>query len=114
VLLGKARIHAENLGGKQRRLVAARARANFQNHVLLVVGILGQQQHLDLFFKLRSRGSSVAISSSAMARRSASLSASIARASANPWRTCFSSRYFLTGSSISRSAWPSSDISRGR
>ena len=32
-----------------------------------------------------------------MARRSASVSASMARASARPWRTCFSSRYFSTG-----------------
>ena len=107
MLLGEARVHAEDLGRKQRSLVAARAGADFENDVLLVVGVLGQQQHLDLFFESRgSRGSSAAISSWAIARMSGSLSASIARASASPCRTCFSSRNFTTGASISRSARP--------
>ena len=53
VLLGEARIHAEDLRCKQRCLVAARSRANFENYVLLVVGVLGQQQNFDLFFELR-------------------------------------------------------------
>ncbi len=50
MLLGEARVHAEDLGGKERGLVAAGAGADFENHVLLVVGILGQQQDLDLVF----------------------------------------------------------------
>ena len=53
MLLGEARVHTEDFSGKQRSFVAARSGANLQNHVLLVVGIFGQQQHLDLFFKLR-------------------------------------------------------------
>ena len=53
VLFREALVHAEDLGGKQRGLVAAGAGANFENDVLLVVGILGQQQHLDLFFQGR-------------------------------------------------------------
>ena len=41
-------------GGDEASLfVAAGAGANFKNHVLLVVGILGQQQYLDLFLKFR-------------------------------------------------------------
>ncbi len=50
-MLGVARVHAIEIGGEERGLVAAGARANFENHVLLVVRILGQQQHLDLFFQ---------------------------------------------------------------
>ena len=46
-------IHAEDFGGKERGLVAAGAGADFEDDVLLVVGILGQQQHLDLFFERR-------------------------------------------------------------
>ena len=49
-----ARIHAEQFAREQRRFVAAGARANFDDHVFLVVGILGQQQELqfalDRFF----------------------------------------------------------------
>ena len=85
VLLGKARVHAEDLGGKQRSLVASRAGADFEDDVLLVVGILGQQQELAALLRWRAaRGSSAAISSSAMARMSGSVSASMARASARP------------------------------
>ncbi len=51
VLLGKARVHAEDLGGKERGFVAAGAGADFEDDVLFVVGVLGQQQHLDLFFE---------------------------------------------------------------
>ncbi len=53
MLLGKARVHAEDLRGEQRGLVAAGAGADFQDDVLLVVGILGQQQQLQVFFDLR-------------------------------------------------------------
>ena len=42
------RVHAEQLGGKQRRFVAAGAGADFEHDVLLVVGILRDQQHLEL------------------------------------------------------------------
>ena len=51
MLLGEAGIHAEDFGGKERGLIAAGAGANFQNHVLLVVGVLGQKHDLDLFFQ---------------------------------------------------------------
>ena len=53
LLLGEARVHAEDFGGKERGLVAAGAGADFEDDVLLVVGILGQQQHLELFFEGR-------------------------------------------------------------
>ena len=53
MLLGEALVHAEDFGGKERSLVAARPGADFENHVLLVVGVLGQEQHLDLFFQGR-------------------------------------------------------------
>ena len=41
-----ARVHAEKLGGKQRRFVAAGAGADFQDDVLVVVGVARQQQAL--------------------------------------------------------------------
>ena len=50
---GEARVHAEDFGREQGGLIAARAGADFEDHVLLVVGILGQQQDLQLFFDLR-------------------------------------------------------------
>ena len=63
LLLGEARVHAEDLGGEERGLVAAGAGADFEDDVLLVVRILGQQQHLQFFFdrrqaRLRARSSS--------------------------------------------------------
>ena len=50
MLLGKAGVHAEDFGGKERGLVSAGAGADFEDDVLFVVGIFGQQQDLDLFF----------------------------------------------------------------
>ena len=47
--LGVAVVHAEDFRHEQRGLVAARPGANFEDHVLLVVRILGQQQNLELF-----------------------------------------------------------------
>src|ERR1035437_3261248 len=49
VLLGKALVHAEDFSGKERGLVAAGAGAEFKGDVLVVVGVLGEKQHLDLF-----------------------------------------------------------------
>ena len=45
---GIALIHAEQVAGEQRRLVAAGAGADFEDGVLVVGGILGQQQDLDV------------------------------------------------------------------
>ena len=47
--LGKARIHAEDLGGKERGFVSPGSSANFQHDVFFVVGVLGKQQKLQLF-----------------------------------------------------------------
>ena len=44
---GIALIHAEELGGEQRRLLAAGAGADFEDRVALVVRVLGQQRQLD-------------------------------------------------------------------
>ena len=68
------------------------------------LGSLGSSRTLSSSSSAAARGSSAAISSSAMARRSGSLSVSMARASAIPCCACFNSRYFSTGVSISRSA----------
>ena len=51
--LGIARVHAEQVAGEQRRFVAAGAGADFQEDVALVVGVLGQQQLLQIDFDLR-------------------------------------------------------------
>ena len=48
--LGVTRIHAEQIAGEDRRLVAAGARADFQEYVRIVVRILGHQQCLDFEF----------------------------------------------------------------
>jgi hypothetical protein len=51
--LGETRIHAEQVAGKQGRLVAAGTGAYFQEHAALVVGVFGQQLYLQLATKLR-------------------------------------------------------------
>jgi hypothetical protein len=43
-----ALVHAEDLGGEEGRLLAARPCPDLQQHVLLVVGILGDEQRRDL------------------------------------------------------------------
>ena len=83
-LLGEARVHAEDFGGNPPGLVAARAGADFEDDVLFVVGVLGQEQHFQLLFERHCARLSAAISRCAIRRRSASLSASIWRASARP------------------------------
>ena len=50
---GVARIHAEQVAGEQGRLVAAGAGADFQENVAFVVGVLRQQQLLQVDFNLR-------------------------------------------------------------
>ena len=48
MLLGEARVHAEDLGGKEGSFVATGARADFEDDVFLVVGIPGQEEDLEL------------------------------------------------------------------
>ncbi len=48
-----AHIHAQQVAGKQGRLVAARAGANFNKGVARVVGVFGQQHALQLALQLR-------------------------------------------------------------
>ncbi len=43
VPLGVALIHAQKVRAEKRRLLAARARANFDHHIPLIVGVFGQQ-----------------------------------------------------------------------
>ena len=56
LLLGVAAVHAEQLGGEQRRLVAARAGADLQHHVALVVGVLGGELAPQPLLELRDAG----------------------------------------------------------
>ena len=49
---GIALVHAEQVAREDRRLVAAGSGADFEDHVALVGGILGQQQDADLVFQL--------------------------------------------------------------
>jgi hypothetical protein len=53
MLLGEARIHAEDLRGEERGLIPAGAGANLEDDVLLIVRVLGQQLQLQVFFDLR-------------------------------------------------------------
>src|SRR5579859_1814268 len=43
-------VHAKDLGSKERSFIPARSGPNFQHHVFVVIGVLGYQQHLELFF----------------------------------------------------------------
>ena len=47
-LLGVSAIHAEEVGGEQRRLVAACAGPHFQDRALLVGGVLREKMHAQL------------------------------------------------------------------
>ena len=55
---GIALVHAEQVAGEQRRLVAAGAGADFEDGVLLVGRVLGQQQDLDVASRSASMRSS--------------------------------------------------------
>jgi hypothetical protein len=54
--LGVTREHPEQIGGEQRRFLATFAAADLDDGVALVVGILGQQQHVDRFDETRALG----------------------------------------------------------
>ena len=54
--LGIAVVHAEDFRHEQRGLIAARPSANFEDHVLLVVRILGQQENLEFFLNGHDAG----------------------------------------------------------
>ncbi len=51
LFLGVARIHAEQVAGEDRRLVAAGTGTDFQEHVAPVVRVLGQQHALQIGFQ---------------------------------------------------------------
>ena len=48
-----ALVHAEQVGGEQRRLFAAGAGAHLEDRVALVILVLRQQRQLDVEFQLR-------------------------------------------------------------
>ena len=58
--VGIALVHAEQVAGEQRRLVAAGAGADLEDGALLVVGVLGQQQEPDLTLQLGQPASQLA------------------------------------------------------
>ena len=78
--LGVARVHAEQLAREQRRLVAARAGADLEDHVLVVVGVARDQEQADLALELRAARLELGDLALASSRSSASPSSSIARA----------------------------------
>ena len=49
--LGIHGVHPQQVGGKQRALLAADAGPDFQHHVLVVVGVTGQQQALQFILQ---------------------------------------------------------------
>ena len=53
--LGETRVQAVELAREEGGLFAAGARADLEQDVLLVVGILGQEQHLDALLERRHR-----------------------------------------------------------
>ena len=56
--VGVARVHAEQVGGEERGLVPARARADFHEDVFIVARVLGDEQGFDLgleFLDLRAK-----------------------------------------------------------
>ena len=54
LLGGVALVHAEQIAGKQRRLVAAGAGADFENDVALVHRVLGEERDAQLLFERRA------------------------------------------------------------
>ena len=54
--VGVALIHAEQIGGEQRGLLAAGPGAHLEDGALLVGGVLGQQLHLQLTLELLDLG----------------------------------------------------------
>ena len=48
--LGVSGVHAKQFRRKQSSLVATSSCPDFQNHILLIIGILGQKQNLEFFF----------------------------------------------------------------
>ena len=50
VLLGEAEVHAEDFGYEERGLVATGAGAELDDDVLVVVGVLGEEEDFELFF----------------------------------------------------------------
>ena len=54
--LGVAQVHAQHLGGEEPGLVASGARAHLEDHVPLVVRVLGKQQDLQLLLQLGGLG----------------------------------------------------------
>ena len=100
--LGVARVHAIEVAGEERRLVAARAAADFDDDVLLVVGILGQQQHLELAVELlaaRRRGRAAPPRRARASRRRCRSPAP--RPARSRSATVLYSRYFSTSGSMS-------------
>ena len=53
---GIARVHAENVGREQGRFVTAGARSNFQDHILFIVGIAGNQKQFEVGIGLLKLG----------------------------------------------------------
>ena len=51
--LGVAQVHAQQVAGEQRRLLAALAGLDLEDHVLVVVGVARHQQLLQLLLELR-------------------------------------------------------------
>jgi hypothetical protein len=76
---GVALVHAEQIAGEQRRLVAAGAGADFENDVALVHGVLGQSASRNCCSSAARRASSSGFSASAMERISASVAGSSIR-----------------------------------
>ena len=52
LIAGIVRVHAIEVAGEDGRLVAAGAGADFQHHIAVVHGVLGQQRHADLLRQL--------------------------------------------------------------
>ena len=56
VLLGEAEVHAEDFGDEEGGLVAAGAGAELEDDVLVVVGVLGEEEDFELFFDVGEAG----------------------------------------------------------
>ena len=52
LFLGPLLVHAEQVGREERRLLPALRALDLDDHVLVVVGVLGQQQDLEVLLEL--------------------------------------------------------------
>ena len=90
--LGVAQVHAQQVAGEQRRLVAARARLDLEDDVLVVAGVARDEQKAELLGRAPRACFSSSLASAAKSGSSAASSFAVSMSSP----VCFQERYVAT------------------